>query len=300
MAVKVTLKQLEAFAAVADILSFRRAAEALNTTQPNISSRISTLEAVLGVSLMDRDAGSVRLTPKGEALLPHARRALHSMDEFVVAAGNDALFEGVIRIGATEIVAHTWLGAFLKNLKEKFANIHVELTVDVSANLSDALFAKGLDLTLQSGPFSRAASGVAPLGDCPLIWVASPALGVGDGVLTLADLTSFPILAHARGTVPYTQFKQHLAENGVGHVELSSSSNLAACLQMTLEGFGVACLPQPMVQDAIADGKLAPLRYLWRPDALRFVARYDADNANAVVQQAVSLACAASESVFDQ
>ncbi|MGB0506259.1 MAG: LysR family transcriptional regulator [Pikeienuella sp.] len=300
MAVKINLKQVEAFVTVADIRSFRRAAEALNTTQPNISSRISTLETLIGASLMDRDAGSVRLTPKGEALLPFARRALQSMDEFAVAAANDALFEGTIRIGATEIVAHTWLGAFLKSLKEKFTDIHVELTVDVSANLSELLFSKSLDLALQSGPFDRRAQGEVELGDCPLTWVASPGLGVGEGVLTLKDLTSLPILAHARGTLPYTQFKQHLAENGASNVELSSSTNLAACLQMTLEGFGVACLPQPMVMEAIAEGKLQRLRYLWRPDALNFRARYDVKKASAVVTQAALTAAIAAEKIFDQ
>jgi DNA-binding transcriptional LysR family regulator len=299
MAVKVNLKQLEAFVTVADISSFRRAAEALNTTQPNISSRISTLEALLGASLMDRDAGSVRLTPKGEALLPFARRALQSMDDFAVAAANDALFEGVLRIGATEIVAHTWLGAFLKGLKEKYTDVQIELTVDVSANLSGLLFGRSLDLALQSGPFDRQAEGQIRLGDCPLIWVASPTLGVGEGVLTLGDLTSFPILAHARGTLPYTQFKQHLAENGASKVELSSSTNLAACLQMTLEGFGVACLPQPMVEDVIANGKLQRLRYLWRPDALNFQARYDASNASSVTTQAALAAGRAADGVFD-
>lgn len=57
---QVSLKQLEAFVAVADLGTFRRAAERLNTTQPNISARIAQLEAQMKVSLMERDAGSVR------------------------------------------------------------------------------------------------------------------------------------------------------------------------------------------------------------------------------------------------
>lgn len=54
---QVSLKQLEAFVAVADLGTFRRAAERLNTTQPNISARIAQLEAQMKVSLMERDAG---------------------------------------------------------------------------------------------------------------------------------------------------------------------------------------------------------------------------------------------------
>ncbi len=82
-AIKFTLKHIEAFAAVADFGSFRRAASHLNTSQPNISSRIAQLEAVLGVTLMDRDAGSVRLTAKGRDLLVSARRLMGAAEAFV-------------------------------------------------------------------------------------------------------------------------------------------------------------------------------------------------------------------------
>ena len=64
-----TLKQLESFVWVAKLGSFRATAERLNTTQPNISVRISQLESVLDVRLFYRDSGSVALTPIGHSLL---------------------------------------------------------------------------------------------------------------------------------------------------------------------------------------------------------------------------------------
>ena len=73
-------KHIEAFVTVSDLGSFRRAADRLNTTQPNISSRIAQLEFHLGVTLMERDAGSVRLTQKGKSLLGPARSVLAAMD----------------------------------------------------------------------------------------------------------------------------------------------------------------------------------------------------------------------------
>lgn len=59
---QLTLKQLEAFAFVVDSGTFRAAASALGTTQPNISARITALETALDVILLIRDAGSLRLT----------------------------------------------------------------------------------------------------------------------------------------------------------------------------------------------------------------------------------------------
>jgi len=92
---------------VADLGSFRLAAERLNTTQPNISTRISNLEEAIGAKLMERDAGSVRLTAKGKELLEKARQIIRSAETFVDAAGRSHLTESTIRLGVTEMIVHT-------------------------------------------------------------------------------------------------------------------------------------------------------------------------------------------------
>ncbi|MEM6311701.1 MAG: LysR family transcriptional regulator [Pseudomonadota bacterium] len=77
---QLTLKQLDAFVQVADLGSFCRAAGQLNTTQPNIPARIAALDELLGQSLMNRHAGSVRLTMAREQLLPSACDGLRATD----------------------------------------------------------------------------------------------------------------------------------------------------------------------------------------------------------------------------
>jgi len=62
---RLTLKQIEAFVRVIDVGSFGKAALSLGTTRPNISSRISSLETTLGITLMLRDGGSIALTREG-------------------------------------------------------------------------------------------------------------------------------------------------------------------------------------------------------------------------------------------
>ncbi len=94
---QITLKQLEAFVFIVDKGTFRAAATALGTTQPNISSRIATLESMLDVVLLHRDAGSVRLTEKGVALLQKARVVLLSAEAFLEEAGRRDLIEERLR-----------------------------------------------------------------------------------------------------------------------------------------------------------------------------------------------------------
>ncbi|WP_063059904.1 LysR family transcriptional regulator [Nocardia sienata] len=69
-------RDLRYFAAVAEQLNFTRAAESLFVSQPALSKQIRALEQQLGAPLFDREGRSVRLTPVGEALLPHARQML--------------------------------------------------------------------------------------------------------------------------------------------------------------------------------------------------------------------------------
>ena len=202
---QINLKQLEAFVQVAKHQSFRKAADVLATTQPNISSRLATLEQQLGVKLMDRKAGHISLTPIGERLLEQARLVLQQMDEFIVAAGEDHLFEGVLRLGVTEMIVHSWLSRYLAALSKRFPNIDVELLVDFSQNLSSALFSRSVDLVFQSQPFDRQASGSTDLGSSHLIWVAAPALVKSASGVTLDELMQYPILTHAKGTLPFEQ-----------------------------------------------------------------------------------------------
>ena len=287
----VSLKQLEAFVWVADLGSFRRAAERLNTTQPNISSRIAALESVLEATLMERDAGSVRLTAKGRELLDHARQVLRAVEHLIAASDRAALLDGALKLGVTEMIVHTWLRAFLNVLKSGFPNIAVELTVDLSTNLEKGLLDRSIDLALQSEPFTHRTSGSEDLGTYPFIWVAAPSLDVPSGrPATIDDLAAHSILTHARGTRPFQEIATHFAERHDLKAQLVPSSSLSACLQMTADGMGVAAVPRAMVDNELATGQLSQIDYPWAPSDLRFMARFDAQRAPQFVAQAAAMA----------
>ena len=82
----IELRHLRAFDAVADELSFSRAALRLYLTQPTLSRQIRALEKLMGCDLLWRDTHNVELTLAGEALLASARQLLAGLDEAVTAA----------------------------------------------------------------------------------------------------------------------------------------------------------------------------------------------------------------------
>ncbi len=229
--------------------------------------------------------------------LGHARRVLDATDALIAAADQKALIDGTLRLGVTEMIVHTWLRDYLRRLKETYPNLSVELTVDLSVNLEAMLAESRIDLAIQNGPFTRLMTGEIDLGAYGLIWVASPDLGVPQKAM-LDDLAAHPILTHARDTHLFAQVAGHFSAAKVP-ARLVPSSNLAACLHMTIEGMGVATLPKAMAADALARGDLVQVGYDWTPPPLHFFARYNVAHAPRVVNDAAFVAARAAQA-FDQ
>tara|TARA_R110002049_G_scaffold117332_2_gene270453 strand:+ start:28345 stop:29265 length:921 start_codon:yes stop_codon:yes gene_type:complete len=297
----VTLKQLETLIWVADLGSFRKAAQHLNTTQPNISARIAGLEAVLGVTLMQRDAGSIRLTEMGAALLLQARQVLRQAEALVDIAARPDLIDDTIRLGVTEVVASTWLRPFLRAVAETYPAVTVELTIDLSRNLDQDLAANALDIALQTAPFASVVSGVLDIATYEYVWVAAPELARQIGPMPVdAALAAQPVLGHARHTQAHLDLLDHFDGTKAPKARLVPSSSLSAAMNMVLDGMGIAVMPRVMVASALADGSLVTLDAAWHPRPLHVVARYHAERSTGFVARVAALAVAIATAAEDQ
>lgn len=284
----ISIKQLQAFVKVAELSSFRGAADLLHTTQPNISQRITALETALGKSLFYRQGQKIVLTEKGAQLLPQAQKVLAQLATFIQEAEAGHLHEGVLRLGVTELIVHRWLASFLQAFREAFPKIVVELEVDISANLSPRLHDRQLDLTFQSGPFQRQLSGEIALGAYDMCWVASPHLPLKDSS-DFSDLPDVPIMTHAKGTKPFAQIYDYLNAHKATDLRLSPSSNMIACREMAVSQLGIACLPDALVEDFIETGLLKRVHLDWVPDPLHFAARFHDEDCPLYVREAARL-----------
>jgi LysR family carnitine catabolism transcriptional activator len=121
-----TPRQLEAFVAVAQTLSFARACERLHMSQPALSLAIRSLEDSLGGRLLSRTTRQVRLTPEGAALLPQALQLLADWDNIRERSRQHfTLQRGHVTIAAMPSFAGNVLPQILQEFRGHFPNIEV-------------------------------------------------------------------------------------------------------------------------------------------------------------------------------
>ncbi|KAF1054336.1 MAG: HTH-type transcriptional regulator GltC [Stenotrophomonas maltophilia] len=121
-----TVKQLRAFLAVAQSLSFAQAGERLHLSQPALSLAIKNLEESLGGQLLVRTTRSVALTPEGEALLPLARRLLADWDNAEeLLRQHFTLQLGKVSIAAMPSFAGNLLPSALRVFRDRYPKVNV-------------------------------------------------------------------------------------------------------------------------------------------------------------------------------
>jgi len=134
MSMNFDLGDLRAFIAVAELASFRAAAETIHLSQPALSRRIDKLEDALGVRLFDRDTRNVELTAVGRDFARKARALLDNLDEMLLGVGDVAANRwGQVALACVPSTVHYFLPAVLRQYHERFPRIRVRI-IDESAN----------------------------------------------------------------------------------------------------------------------------------------------------------------------
>ncbi|MDP9645657.1 MULTISPECIES: LysR family transcriptional regulator [Paraburkholderia] len=141
------LTLLRAFVTVAREGNLTRAAVQLHLTQPAVSLQIKHLQETLGVTLFTRTSHGLSLTRDGQALLPHAERALAAAGDVQRAAQSlRQEVRGRLRIGTILDPEFLRLGGFLKQLVETWPHIETALRHGMSGWVLDQVRAGELDV----------------------------------------------------------------------------------------------------------------------------------------------------------
>lgn len=245
--------QLTCFIAVANTLSFARAAESLHVTQPAVTHQIKVLEQELGVPLLHRSTRSVTLTPDGQVFLEDAKNIvameMRAKRRFL-QPGEDQ--RQVLRIGCCGISLMLYIQQAMADMREQFTNLSPVLRVLPCRQIYSALERGDLDvaLTLQE---ERPAGNLIyrELGTSPMICLQ---VGKGNDPVTVEQLSKEQLIfCDPTAAVPaVSNLQWRLIEGRTDH-QVHYCDSPEAAIVLSGSGFGVTVMPQVFLPSLISN-----------------------------------------------
>jgi DNA-binding transcriptional LysR family regulator len=258
--------QLRAFAAVASLRSFSRAAALLGVSASALSQAVRGLEERVGIQLLNRTTRSVSLTQAGELLFARVRPAVAEIG----AALGDAQRYGARPAGTVRVHSFRFSAArFITPILAEFSAAYPEITLDITLNEEVVdIVGSGFDAAIRIGELiERDMVAVRLSPDLSQIAVAAPDY-----------LAQYGTPRHPRDLAAHRcigwrwpgrdrVYEWEFFEDGKWF-EVAVKGPLIASdkefgLKAAIDGAGIAFTIREMAEAAIADGRLVPLLEQW-------------------------------------
>lgn len=253
-----TLDQLRVFVAVIDCGSFSRAAEELHRTQSVVSYTIANLEAQLNVALFDRSKRKPVLTEAGKALLADARSVGMKVDAMRARAKMMSLgLEAEVSLAVDVMYPNCSLVMALKAFQEQFPTVALRLRIEALGAVKHLVGERICQIGI-TGPMLDFPDTYQhlQLGHITMIPVAAPShpLARMDGVIPTE-------VARDHTQLVLTDRSQLTAGQNFGVIALRDwrLGDLGAKHMLLLNGLGWGSMPEHMVRDDLAAGRLVHL-----------------------------------------
>ncbi|MBB1518465.1 LysR substrate-binding domain-containing protein [Aquipseudomonas guryensis] len=256
-------KWLEDFVTLAATRSFSQAAEKRFVTQPAFSRRIRSLEAALGLTLVNRSRTPVELTESGQLFLVTARSMVEQLGEVVRHLHNVEGQQGeVLQIAAAHSLTLGFFPEWIARLRREGLPLNTRL---VASNVGEAIHALregACDLILAYYD-PDAALQLAPeifpslhLGATSML----PVCAVDEAGVPLFDLDSgqsVPLLAYSAGAFLGRSVNLLLRQRALRSSTVYETAMADSLKSMAMQGLGVAWVPRLSVTAELARGELA-------------------------------------------
>jgi len=247
---------ISVFVQVAEIGSFVGAGRALGVSASAVGKRIARLEETLGVPLFKRTTRSVTLTVDGQRLLDRSRRIIDEFEHLTSEVAQSAqLPRGRLKVTVAPISDRLVdaLAVFSRQYPE------IELEVQYTDRLID-LVDEDFDLAIRVGEISDSNLRSHWLGDFTRLIVASPRYLQEHGTPTsMQALTEHKLLHYRQPKSGKIEPWPVRLPAGVELPVTLICNDMAARIEFATKGLALACLPDLVIREPLADGRLVPL-----------------------------------------
>ena len=257
---RITLRQLDIFRAIALTGSTSAAAQSVPLSQSATSTALGALEHNLNALLFDRVGKRLLLNDNGRALLPMALAVLDGARnvEMAFASSHHGLAVN-LRLFASTTLGNYILPKLLSQFRQLVPTAKLDVRIGNTLDVVTAVNEFSADLGFIEGPCHEPDIRIIPWFEDELIIVAAPTHSLAKAKLTIKQLREAPWLLREPGSgtreavelalVPYLQNIQPA-------MTLGSSE---AIKNLVAEGLGVSCLSRAVVHDLLSAGRLSVL-----------------------------------------
>ena len=263
----IDLKLLKYFVVTADTLSFTSASHQLDIPKSALSKGIAKLETELGAKLFERSSRVVHLTETGQILYSRATSLLDEANHLI----SDIKTMQLSVAGQLKLAAPPALGRFLaKNIIPQFLAHWPDVSISLKLSYEyENLFKEGLDLAFRFGTNRDDKLIEKPLGYSNRVIVASPDyLSKHKKITEPQDLLSHKSVQFFEQAQQVWRLQDGQTTEQISLPVVFQCADLAAIVNATIEGLGVAKLPWLLVRDEIQSGQLVHVLPAWTSSGL--------------------------------
>lgn len=254
--------QLRIFRAVAQRLSFTRAAEALYLTQSAVSHAIAALEHDLGVMLFERQGRTVRLTEAGRVLAEQAGRVFAALDEAEHRVKQAARPElGKLRIGVSPAACQYLLPESIREFRECYPAYSLAIEVADSPRMAELLDTSAIDLAVMIRAERSQRMTFHELFRDELGMIVSPLHPLAKaGKMDRTSLRNQHFILYAKTSTTFHLVERHLSKLGAPLQNYLELGSMEAIKEIVKLGMGVSIVAKWIARQELRDGSL-----IWIP-----------------------------------
>lgn len=256
---RLTLRQLEVFAAIARIDNVSRAAEALNMSQSAASSALVELERQFDCPLFDRIGKSLRLNSTGRGLLPQVEDLLAKAGEIEGFLAGGKL--GPLAVGATLTIGNYLATLIVAEYLQRHPESRVDLKVSNTRHVLDGLIRCELDIGLIEGEANDPDLLIEPWLDDELVVFCAPQHKLAQvAQVNNRQLADETWILRERGSGTRALFDRVVAP-ALEQVNIQLQLEHTEAIKRVVEaGLGLSCLSRVSLRDAFRRGSLVEIK----------------------------------------
>jgi LysR family glycine cleavage system transcriptional activator len=246
------LKSIEAFVAVAQTLSFSKAALELNITKSAVSRRIQVLEADLGTRLLSRNPSAVKLTDSGQTYFDLTSAVFADLHRATTAL-DLAKTRSVLRISVPESFASVWLVPRLSSFYKK--NYEIELHLD-SRSYYEQLDLRDVDVGIRvsrTPPGAHHAERFMTLTQFP---VCSPDLIAQSPITAIDDLNDRTIIVLTTMADAWDDWLRQAGRSDIRPQNVLAFDTMSLVMKAATSGLGIAMGIGELGKSELDEGRL--------------------------------------------